>query len=808
MTRYRFGIFGTVLALAAFASLMPRPAAADDLSADYKWRAVKIGAGGFVRGMAVHPTDPNVRFARADVDNVYRWDTARQRWVAAKIASAFNSQITGAPANGGPGAIAIDPNNSSIVLVAYNFTRSSDVANTNPSIALNVYRSTDGGKNFKPGNLNLGGNLSQETRGERLAIDPHNSNLVYFGSPQNGLWRSLDGGVHFENVTAGGAPAATADVALPRFDAGCGNAKLLGNTVSKCVYLTLTGGSILRSRDGGNTWASISSGQPVDGSPGFTTIDQNGRLWTTDGASGNLYRYTRGGVWSTIATPISGITGIAVDPANANRVFIINGGGQLARSTNGGRSWTDLGGVTFSETQKIEWLRPSEIRPQQHYFSNGGIYFDAKGNLWSPGGNDAVINTTPNDATDTAANPPVWSTPTGIEELVATNSIYPPGGRPVLAADDETLFVINDPSKYNATHYPIDLWGYNPLLGYNNNGLSSAQDITYLPNQPQFLAVASDNFFAGDPQKQQFSGYSDDGGYTWNLFPSIIYGRNPCILYGGAIAVSARAKGSEGSASGNDTIVRLPTSNFQFGPVAPAPFYSKDGGNTWAQTTSFDSVADPNNGSSTKQTPCETGTYGSSFTYMPRFWGNWVGALVEHPIAADPVTPGTFYLLLGAGGFWRSTDGGATWSQTTGSAQLPSRIFHGKLYAEPGKHGKLWVVDGREGADYHGLFSSTDGGSSFVRNKNFDFAWALALGKAAPGSNNATIYVYGLLTGDANWGIFQSTDNGKTFNRISYYPAGLFDYPTTLTASWDDFGVVYIGFVGNSYAYSTYTPQR
>lgn len=780
---------------------------ADDLSKSYVWKPVHIGSGGFVRGLAVSPNIPGAMYARADVDNVYRWDAASGRWIPTKIASTFNSQISGAPTSAGGGAVAIDPNNPNVVLVAYSFTRSSDLSANSPNINLNVYRSTDGGHNFKPSNLSLGGNLSQETRGERLAIDPNNGGLVYFGSPQNGLWRSFDGGAHFESVTVGGAPGNTADVALPRFDTHCGTASLLGHTVTRCVYLTLTGGSILRSADGGKTWTNISAGQPIDGKPGFTTIDQNGGLLATDGGSNNIYRYSSGGVWSTIATPVYGITGIAVDPANYKRIFVISGSGALARSLNAGKSWVSLGdGLFFSEEQKIQWLRPSEIRPQQHYFSNGGLYFDAAGRLWAPGGNDGVVSAMPDDATDTAANPPVWSAAPGIEELVATNAVIPPGGRPELAGDDETLFAINDPAKYNADHYPVDLWGYLPALGYNNNGLSSAQDIAYAPNQPRYLAVASDNFFAGDPQRQQFSGYSADGGYTWNLFPSVQYGTNPCILWGGTIAVSARPRGSEGEGAGSDNIVRLPSSNFAYGPVAPAPFYSTDGGKTWTQTHSFDHVVDTafTQQSATQQTPCENNS--NTYTYMPPFWGDWVGALMQHSLVADPVKPGTFYLNATAGGFWRSTDGGATWTQTAGSSQIPLKAHHGKLVAVPGESGHLWLVDGREGATAHGLYRTKDGGDSWVRNNNFDFALALALGKAAPGSDAATIYVYGLKTGDPTWGIFQSTDNGKTFNRISYYPKGVFDYVTTLAASWDEFGTVYVGFAGNGYAYSQYQP--
>jgi hypothetical protein len=102
------------------------------------------------------------------------------------------------------------------------------------------------------------------------------------------------------------------------------------------------------------------------------------------------------------------------------------------------------------------------------------------------------------------------------------------------------------------------------------------------------------------------------------------------------------------------------------------------------------------------------------------------------------------------------------------------------------------------------LFHTTDGGNTFVKSTAFTYAWQVALGKAASGQTYPAIYVYGLLATDPKWGIFQSVDGGSTFNRISYYPYGIFDVPYDMAASWDVFGAVYVGFSGNSYYYVQY----
>ena len=176
-------------------------------------------------------------------------------------------------------------------------------------------------------------------------------------------------------------------------------------------------------------------------------------------------------------------------------------------------------------------------------------------------------------------------------------------------------------------------------------------------------------------------------------------------------------------------------------------------------------------------------------TYTDFQWGPWVFPLSQHLLVADPVTPGTFYVHMTAGGFWKSTDGGVTWTQEA-ATNSPGYPQHGTLAAVPGVSGDLWLVDGHEGATAHGLYHTLDGGNTFARSPVFDYAWALALGKAAPGQTYPAIYVDGLYHGDSNWGIFQSIDGGATFNRVANYPDGILDIPNTMTASWDVFGTV------------------
>ncbi|MGA3080547.1 MAG: fibronectin type III domain-containing protein [Terracidiphilus sp.] len=803
-----------IAVLSVFPTL-PMRAQDVDLTPQYQWKPVQIGAGGWMRGMAVSPSDPTRRYARGDVDEVYRWDNTAQQWFPTKVSGSLPAAYGGAPVNGGGGAIAIDPQNPDHVLVVFTLSGSADLNNF---WGLNVFYSTNGAMTYQAANLNLSGNLSGETTGERMVIDPNNGNLAYLGPPgagagkgnPDGLQRSLDGGATWAQVTGGGLPVSTASIRyefqLPRIDGGSGTASVGGQTASRIVYVTyithnetnsdaVIGGGVLKSADGGNTWTEITGTILGSGAStaGFATMDNFGNLWVADANNNNLYRYTRAGTaWTRSTAPYGGGRGIAVDPGNPQRIFA-TGDSSMARSLNGGASWTDLGPLQFSSTQTIEWLRPSLFRPQGHYISVSGLYMDPAGILWINCGNDGIMTNTPNDATDSIANPPIWTSASeGIEEAVAEPSVIPPGGNPVLTVEDEALFSISDPDTYTAQHFPINLWN-------GSDGLSDATDSSYAPNQPKYVVELSDNISEGNPlaQSSEYSGYSSDGGDTWQLFPSIAAGTHPCILYLGSIAVSARPAGHENDAPGADNLVWIPSNDNDFAVIAqgPAPFYSKDGGATWTQTASFNTAP-----GATQRTECPSST---SYTYMGYQWGPWTLTLSQHLLVADPVTPGAFYVDMTAGGFWKSTDGGVTWTQET-AANAPGFPHHGTLATVPGVSGDMWLVDGHEGATTHGLFHTLDGGNTFARSPVFDYAWTLALGKPAPGQSYPAIYVDGRYHGDSNWGIFQSIDGGATFNRIAYYPYGILDVPNTMTASWDVFGTVYIGFEGNTFYYGAY----
>src|SRR5882672_3382359 len=117
------------------------------ISSQYLWQPVRIGVGGWVVGMVVHPLDRTVRYARTDVGNAYRWNNSTNEWIPMRVSNADGSGVqsakeTGAPSSYGEDSVAVDPTNTSIVYMVFPSEHSTD--NQTPTNYVEIYKSVDG----------------------------------------------------------------------------------------------------------------------------------------------------------------------------------------------------------------------------------------------------------------------------------------------------------------------------------------------------------------------------------------------------------------------------------------------------------------------------------------------------------------------------------------------------------------------------------------------------------------------------------------------------------------------------------------
>jgi hypothetical protein len=210
------------------------------------------------------------------------------------------------------------------------------------------------------GPSNIGGRVTD------MVVDPVRANTVYAGAATGGVWRSTDGGVTFASTwptTVTPSIGALAISSGGTLYAGTGEANPGGGSV------TFPGNGVFRSNDGGATW--VASGLAGSDRIGRLAIDPTnsnrifaaatGSLFVPGGVRG-LYRTTDGGVtWQLVLAGANGTTGavdVAIDPSNPNRVFVAmwdhrrtpqgrtygGVGSGIFRSTDGGATWTRLGG--------------------------------------------------------------------------------------------------------------------------------------------------------------------------------------------------------------------------------------------------------------------------------------------------------------------------------------------------------------------------------------------------------------------------------------------------------------------------------
>ena len=316
--------------------------------AESKWKTVPLGGGGYVIGLVSDSTGSAI-YCRTDVGGAFRWNAAKGEWVS------ITDRIVPSTAENATNlmsipAIAVDPNNPDQLYVA---------AGDSIHAALHgIYSSSDQGATWTAINskILMEGNGPHRTVGERLAVDPNNSNILWYGSSHEGLHKGTRSGatwtwaqvpssaVPFGEVAEKGSKAGVTFVTCDRDGQR--------TTVYAGVYdaVGVTGG-VYRSADGGVTWGKapgISLGTPVRGQ-----VANNGTLYVTQ--KGTVAKMLRSGALISV-TPEAGIAyrGITVAPndPDGNIVYVAECSdgqyGKIWRSIDGGSKWA-MQSTTYNE---------------------------------------------------------------------------------------------------------------------------------------------------------------------------------------------------------------------------------------------------------------------------------------------------------------------------------------------------------------------------------------------------------------------------------------------------------------------------
>ena len=164
-----------------------------------------------------------------------------------------------------------------------------------------------------------------------VAFDPAQQGVAYAGTPGGAVLRSADGGVTWARA------GSTGDDRIADISAR-GNRVI----VSWSGDVFSNNGGIRRSFDGGATWEVASTGQGIGNTDvGPVEIDPASPDTVLLGTNAGLYRSTNAGAsWSPVAIPTgTQIADVLFDPATPGRVFVSSNSG-ISRSTDHGASFT------------------------------------------------------------------------------------------------------------------------------------------------------------------------------------------------------------------------------------------------------------------------------------------------------------------------------------------------------------------------------------------------------------------------------------------------------------------------------------
>lgn len=730
-------------------------------SESYEWKNVPIVGGGFVDGIICHPTVAGVRYCRTDMGGAYRWDVSGERWVPLLDWIALNeSNLQGVE------SIAVDPQDANNVYMACG-TYSGNA----PAAILYSY---DGGKNFTRVDVpfGMGGNENGRGNGERMMVDPLESDNIYMGTRQNGLWRSIDRGRTWRPVAS--FPDVREDMGADDrqawdnrgsgiigvvFDPDSGNEGKGTKDIYAAVSL-MGRENLFVSHDAGDTWQAV-EGQPTAYRPTHMVLSRKGELLLTYADTPGPSRMKDGAVWKydirkkkwQNISPVQlekgekagfGYAAVSVDVNRPEHIIVSThdlGGkhgyasDEIFRSTDGGKHWKpvfktghkyDYAKAPYVKVAPLHWMFDIEIDPA-----------DSEHALFTTGfGGWETFNLSAVERGDTVQ----WSIfSTGIEETVPLELYAPEKGARLISG-------VGDYGGF--THFDLDrpdpLGSHaNPHFG-NTNGVSGAW-------LKQELIVRVGRLFGSQPGAHPIS-YSEDGGVNWHMCEAVPV-ENAC---NGHIAVSADG------------------ASWVWTPEREAAYYTIDKGRSW--------------------TLCQG---------LPR----------NIRVIADKQNPKLFYAVNVLDEvLYTSEDGGRTFrsdkvllkgNQVSGKVLPPRsrgdvRGGQDRIYATPGHERDLWI------AAYDGLFHSvsTDGYDFHPLDK-VRTIYAFGFGKSKPGQSYPALYLIGVVNGQ--YGFFRSDDAAVSWVRIND-DAHQYGLVLHICGDMQEYGRVYVGTHGRGIV--TGVPKR
>jgi photosystem II stability/assembly factor-like uncharacterized protein len=347
-----------------------------------EWRTVGPYRGGRVTTVTGVRGKPNLYFMGATGGGVWKTENAGRTW---------ENLSDGQFKVGTIGAVAVAESDHNVLYVG---TGESPIRGVTTSHGDGVWKSTDGGRNWRHLGLEKSGQIS------KIRIHPQNPDIAWVAvqgqiwgpNPERGIFRTLDGGETWEHVLKVDPSTGASDLALDP-----SNPRILYAAMwthgRKPWFIRSgsTNGGIFKSTDGGSEWKRLEGGLPEmvgkigvavsasDTDRVYAIIEaepEKGGLWRSDNGGKewkliNGHRVLHSRAWYYIH--------IAADPVDRDTVYVLNV--PLMKSIDGGKTWSKM--TTPHGDHHDHWINPDDNRNMINGNDGGAtITFDG-GETWS-----------------------------------------------------------------------------------------------------------------------------------------------------------------------------------------------------------------------------------------------------------------------------------------------------------------------------------------------------------------------------------------------------------------------------------------
>jgi len=564
-----------------------------------------------------------------------------------------------------------------------------------------IIASDDYGKTWKTrwdAPFHFGANDDGRGRGERLAVNPENNNIIFFGTRKNGLYKSTNYGETFEPVSS-----------FPK-DYDIPFVLFVPGTKGKSMIIATdnTKAPLYRSDDGGSTFKQVPNQPNIGYYPHHGAFSADAKyLYVTyansigpNGATqGDVYRIRLSDFTFKEITPVHGsyetqqfgYTGVQTSGTNPGVVIVSTlnlwwPSDEVYKSNDYGETWSE-GVASHAELDISEypWLNFGKEDGLKFGWWIAALAMDPFDDNNVSYGTGATVYTT-TDFTNADKNAATHWAPnvTGFEECAINDIEAPPAG----SGHPQLLTALGDLGGFTQDdiHEAVGMW--------TNPTYTTGTSVEYAYSNPKIVvSCGTDN-----------AAYSSDGGHTWSPMKSLPYEK----ATGGHITISGDGK----------VVTWVPDQS-------EAPYWTTDNGATWTKVTTCPRCTQIRpDGINTKL------MYG--YDYQSMFIsedGGKTYTKVANSLSAGQINSpfdveGHVWLACTYwGGVQFSTDRGKTFKEVDPLFKTADSVGFGK--AAPGSDAPytVYIVGKYDG--YYGVYRSTDLGQTWSLLNDDQHQWGV-----------------------------------------------------------------------------------